>query len=115
MKRNVRRGLLILWILIIFVLTGYPKLEVPRMKSLHLDKLYHFIAFFILGFLASRLLSVRGFFVLGLIVLLLAEFQQLIIPGRLFELSDIAAGGIALVVSYFVCRQRGAKINVSEA
>ena len=115
MKRNVRRALLILWIVVIFVLTGYPKLEVPKMKNLHLDKLYHFVVFFILGFLASRLLSIRGFFMLGLIVLLLAEFQQLIIPGRQFELSDIAAGGIAIVVSYFICRQRGAKVHVSEA
>lgn len=115
MKRNVRRGILILWIIIIFVLTGYPKLEVPKVKSLHLDKIYHFIAFFIMGFLAARLLSVRGFFMLGIIVLLLAEFQQLVIPGRQFELSDIAAGGIALVVSYFICRQRGVKTSVSEA
>jgi VanZ family protein len=85
------------------------------MKSLHLDKLYHFVVFFVMGFLAARLLSVRGFFMLGLVVLLLAEFQQLVIPGREFELSDIAAGGIALVVSYFICRPRGANINVSEA
>jgi VanZ family protein len=115
MKKNVRRGLLVLWIIIIFVLTGYPKLEVPKMKGLHLDKLYHFVVFFIMGFLAARLLSVRGFFLLGLVVLFLAEFQQLVIPGREFEISDILAGGIAIVVSYFVCRQRGANSNVSEA
>lgn len=115
MKRNVRRGLLILWIIIIFVLTGYPKLEVPKMKSMHLDKIYHFAAFFIMGFLAARLLSVRGFFMVGIIVLVLAEFQQLVIPGRLFEFSDIAAGGVGLVTSYFIFRQRGAKIHVSKA
>jgi VanZ family protein len=57
---------------------------------------------------------VRGFFLLGLLVLLLAEFQQLIIPGREFEISDIFAGGTAVVVSYFICRQRGVKTNVSE-
>ena len=85
------------------------------MKNLHLDKLYHFVVFFILGFLAARLLTVRRFFVLGIIVLLLAEFQQLVIPGRFFEMSDILAGGIAIVVSYFVCRPRGVKANVSEA
>jgi VanZ family protein len=115
MKRNVRRILLILWIIIIFVLTGYPKLEVPKMKNLHLDKLYHFVVFFILGFLASRLLSIRRFFILGIIVLLLAEFQQLIIPGREFELFDILAGGTGLVISYFICRHRGAESHVSEA
>jgi len=115
MKRNVRRGMLVLWIIIIFVLTGYPKLEVPKMKNLHLDKLYHFVVFFIMGFLAARLLSIRGFFMLGIIVLFLAEFQQLLIPGREFEIFDILAGGTALVVSYFVCRQRGVRTDVSEA
>lgn len=115
MKRNVRRVLLILWIIIIFALTGYPKLEVPKVKSMHLDKIYHFVAFFIMGFLAARLLSVRGFFMVGLAVLVLAEFQQLVIPGRLFELSDIAAGGVGLVISYFIFRQQGAKIHVSKA
>jgi VanZ family protein len=115
MKRNVRRGMLVLWIIIIFVLTGYPKLEVPKMKNLHLDKLYHFVVFFIMGFLAARLLSIRGFFMLGIIVLLLAEFQQLLIPGREFEIFDILAGGTGLVVSYFFCRQRGVRTDVSEA
>jgi VanZ family protein len=115
MKRSVRRGLLILWIIIIFVLTGYPKLEVPKVKHLNVDKIYHFIAFFIMGLLAARLLSVRGYFMLGIVVLLLAEFQQLIIPGRVFEFTDIAAGGIGLVISYFIWRPRGARVDVSEA
>ncbi len=116
MRKNARKILLVLWIIIIFVLTGYPRLEVPKMKNLHFDKLYHFIVFFILGFLASRLLSIRGFFILGLVVLLLAELQQLVIPGREFEIFDIMAGGIGLVLSYFICRQRkGITNNVSEA
>jgi VanZ family protein len=115
MKKRVRRVLLIVWIIVIFVLTGYPKLEVPEMTHFQLDKLYHFVVFFIMGFLASRLLSIRGFFILGFAVLLLAEFQQLFIPGRKFEVLDIVAGGVAVIVSYFVCRQRGVKPDVSEA
>jgi len=115
MRKSVQWSLLILWIIVIFVLTGYPKLEVPKIKDLPLDKLYHFVVFFIMGFLAVRLLSVKGFFLLGIIVLLLAEFQQLLIPGREFEMFDILAGGLALVVSYLVCRKRGVKANVSEA
>jgi len=115
MRKNIGWGLLVLWIIVIFVLTGYPKLEVPKMKDLPLDKLYHFVVFFIMGFLAVRLLHVKGFFLLGTIVVLLAEFQQLVIPGREFEVLDIFAGVLALIVSYFVCRQKGAKANVSEA
>jgi VanZ family protein len=115
MKRNVRWALLVLWIVIIFVLTGYPKLEISKFDGYHLDKLYHFIVFFILGFLASRLLSIKGFFTLGIIVLLTAELQQLFIPGREFEIPDILAGGVALVISYFVCRRKGVESGVSEA
>ena len=76
MKKNVRWGLLVLWIIVIFVLTGYPKLEVPEMKELPLDKIYHFVVFFILGFLAVRLLNVKGFFLLGIIVVLLGRIPE---------------------------------------
>lgn len=107
--------MLIVWIVVIFVLTGYPKLEVPKMKTFGIDKLYHFVVFFILGLLAIRLMSVKGYFLLGLGVVLLAEFQQLIIPGRDFEVLDILAGVIALIVSYFIFRRRGVRGNVSEA
>jgi VanZ family protein len=115
MKRNVRWALLVLWIIIIFVLTGYPKFEVSKIDVFFLDKVYHFVVFFIMGFLASRLLNIKGFFTLGIIVLLMAEFQQLIIPGRDFEIPDILAGGIGLVISYFICRPRGERTDVSEA
>jgi VanZ family protein len=115
MKRNVKWALLILWVVIIFVLTGFPLLEAPKIKHFPEDKLYHFIVFFIMGFLSAKLLTVKGFFLLGISVLLLAEFQQLIIPGRDFEVLDIVAGGTALVVSYFVCRPKGVKGDVSEA
>lgn len=115
MKRNTRLVMLIVWIVIIFVLTGYPKLEVPKMKLWGVDKIYHFIVFFILGLLAIKLMSAKGFFLLGLTVVLLAEFQQLIIPGRDFEVLDILAGIVALIVSYFVFRQKGVRGNVSEA
>jgi VanZ family protein len=115
MRKSVQWSLLILWVIVIFVLTGYPKLEVPKIKDLPIDKLYHFVVFFIMGFLAVRLLNMKGFFLLGIIVLLLAEFQQLLIPGRTFEIFDILAGGLALVVSFFICKKRGVKSNVSEA
>ena len=115
MKKNVRRVLLILWILIIFVLTGFPMLEVPQVKDIPIDKFYHFIVFFIMGLIAARLVSVKGFVLLGIVVVLLAEFQQLIIPGRDFELPDIVAGILALVVSYFIFRERRARADVSKA
>ena len=106
--------MLIVWIVVIFVLTGYPKLEAPKMKIYGIDKLYHFVVFFILGLIAIRLMSVKGYFLLGIGVVLLAEFQQLIIPGRDFEVLDILAGAIALIVSFFIFRHKGVRANVSE-
>ncbi len=115
MKRNVRRALLILWIVIIFVLTGFPMLEVPKLHEIPIDKLYHFIVFFVMGLLAARLLSVTGYIIVGMVVVLLAEFQQLVIPGRDFELMDIVAGIIALAVSFFIFREKVKEIDVSKA
>jgi len=106
MKTNIQRMLLILWIVIIFVLTGYPSLETPRIKGFPIDKIYHFIVFFVLGLLEMKLLNTKGFFLLGCSVVLLAEFQQKFIPGRHFEVLDIAAGLLGLVVIYFILRLR---------
>ena len=115
MKKNVRWIMLIVWIVIIFVLTGYPRLEVPQLKEFPLDKLYHFVVFFVMGLLASKLMRARGFFILGIIVVSLAELQQLVIPGREFEPLDIGAGILALIVSYFAFRERGSTSELSKA
>ena len=90
MTKSVRWVLLILWIGIIFVLTGYPKLSVPRIDKFPADKIYHFVAFFILG----------------LSVTLLAEFQQFFVPGRDVELFDILAGISGLLICYLIFRKR---------
>lgn len=115
MKKNTRRIMLIVWIVIIFVLTGYPRLEVPKLRQFPVDKVYHFIVFFIMGLLAARLMRAKGFFLLGITVVLLAELQQLVIPGREFEPFDIAAGILALIVSYFIFREKGTTNELSKA
>jgi VanZ family protein len=114
-KQHVRRILLILWIVTIFVLTGYPKLDVPKIKEFPLDKLYHFFVFFIMGFIAAPLMKAKGFFLLGLFIVLSAECQQLLIPGRDFEILDIMAGVFALIVTYFIFRRTRMEGNVPKA
>lgn len=114
MKRTVRWILLIVWIVTIFVLTGYPKLDIPKIQDLPVDKLYHFAVFFIMGLIAARLMKATGFFILGIIIVLLAECQQLVIPGRDFEVADMVAGALALVVSYIIFRQKKVEEHVSE-
>ncbi len=109
MTKSVQRLLLILWIGIIFVLTGYPSLSVPEIDEFPADKIYHFVVFFILGLCEIRLLSRRDYFLLGCAIALIAEFQQIFIPGRDFELLDIIAGIGGLVVSYFTFRKLRSK------
>jgi len=111
MKKNTKVLLLIFWIIVIFVLTGYPTLRVPTIKDLPIDKLYHFILFFVLGILEYRLLKTYLFFAIGCSVALLAEFQQILIPGRGFELLDIGFGFLGLLVSYMIFRSRSAIRN----
>jgi len=107
MKRNIQKLLLILWIVIIFILTGYPTLETPKIKEFPVDKLYHFFVFFIMGLLETRLLKTKYFFLLGCSVVFLSEFQQIFIPGRDFEMLDIIAGIMGLVVIYFIYKAKG--------
>jgi len=98
--------LLIVWIVVIFVLTGYPGLKSPRIKDVPVDKLYHFIAFFLLGIFEIRVMKPVMFFTVGTTVALLAEFQQLIIPGRDFEWMDIIAGIFGLIIVFLFGRRR---------
>ena len=102
MKKNAKIVLLIFWIIAIFILTGYPGLRVPTLKEFPIDKVYHFILFFILGILEYRILKISVFFAVGCGVVVLAEIQQLFIPGRGFELLDMVFGFIGLVLSFLI-------------
>ena len=116
MSIYVKRILLIVWIIVIFVLTGYPTLETPKIKEFPVDKVYHFIVFLILGLLEMPILRPRNFFLLGFAIALLAEIQQIFIPGRDFEILDIVAGLVGLTIIFFILRLRkGLKNDLSKA
>jgi VanZ family protein len=87
---------------VIFVLTGYPGFKHSHLEQYPIDKVYHFILFLVLGVLEYRTVRTLYFFLLGVSVVLGAELQQLVIPGRTFELLDIIAGFVGLLFSYFV-------------
>lgn len=106
MKRSFQTVLLALWIVIIFILTGYPSLEAPKIKGLPVDKLYHFLIFIVLGLLQMPLLRTKHFFLLGFSIAIVAEFQQIFIPGRDFEFLDMLAGFLGLFAIYIVLRLR---------
>ncbi|KPJ74172.1 hypothetical protein AMJ52_01535 [candidate division TA06 bacterium DG_78] len=115
MKRKTQIIFLILWIIIILALTGYPTLETPKIKEVPIDKLYHFVIFGILGILEIGLLKTRQFFMLGCGVVVVAEVQQVFIPGREFEILDIVAGLLGLIVIYFVLKKRSSRNDLSKA
>lgn len=102
MKSSIRKVILVAWIILIFVLTGYPSLESPKIKEFPMDKAYHFVAFFVLGFFAIRLFKAQWFFILCFAVVIVAEIQQVFIPGRSFEILDIVAGIIGFTGAYLI-------------
>ncbi|UCC11663.1 MAG: VanZ family protein [candidate division WOR-3 bacterium] len=102
MKTSIKIALLICWIIVIFVLTGYPALQTSHLDKYWIDKVYHFVLFLILGGLEFRIMKTLYFFTLGVSVILIAEFQQILIPGRTFELLDIIAGLVGLCFAYFI-------------
>ncbi len=102
MKNTIRIALLVCWIIVIFVLTGYPALKTPHLDEYPVDKVYHFVLFLILGGLEFRIMKTLYFFALGVSVILFAELQQIFIPGRAFELLDIIAGFVGLCFAYFM-------------
>lgn len=104
MKNTVKIALLVSWIIVIFVLMGYPGLSTPHLDKYPMDKVYHFILFLVLGILEYRIVRTSYFFLIGITVVLVAELQQLIIPGRAFEFLDIIAGLVGLCFAYLLFR-----------
>ncbi len=102
MKRNVDLLLLIVWIVVIFMLTGFPSLESPKIKEFPVDKFYHFLLFFIYGILALKVMSTTVFFASGIVIIVCAEVQQIFIPGRDFEYLDLVAGVFGLGSVYLI-------------
>ena len=108
--------LTVYWI-ILFILTTYPSRSLPTLATS--DKLKHFVAYMILTLLLRLAFhfhtTMKQRFrtelpvVIGIIVFygLFDEIHQYFIPGRYFELLDLAANYIGLLVgivlaSYFI-------------
>jgi VanZ family protein len=102
MKTGVRVTFLIVWIAVILFLTAYPTIPTPRIKSFPVDKVAHIALFLIFGILARPILKPRMYFLLGGVLIVIAEFQQLLIPGRDFEIMDMIAGAVGLAAYYLI-------------
>lgn len=98
MNRRARIIFLVFWIIIILLLTGYPSIPVPPIRQFPADKIAHAVIFLIMGLIQRRLWRSGFYCLLGVTVILIAEFQQLIIPGRTFEIGDILAGLVGITI-----------------
>lgn len=74
-----------------------------------MDKLFHFIAGFILGAFAADIKHSWIGFLLGSLIIVVYELQQLIFHTGKPELLDILAGLIGLIISFFVFTMKAHK------
>ena len=104
----------ILYAGLIFTISSFP-LPPPKVEIPFIDKFIHLVEYGILGFLFYRALRVsklasRVFFLAIIFSILYAlsdEVHQLFVPGRKFDLWDLAADslGIILVALYLRHKQ----------
>ncbi len=100
----------ILWAGLIFCLHIIPSDKIPKPPdwSLSADKLVHFLLFGVLSFLILRIRYIRtkdwqASYILNVVIIctvfgLLMETIQLIVPGRTFNLLDLVADAIGVVL-----------------
>ncbi|MEN8206834.1 MAG: VanZ family protein [Pseudomonadota bacterium] len=120
LKRTTRflfLALAITWAGVIFYLSSLPGIDTPSLFPGQ-DKLFHMVAFGILGFLlmGGMKVTTRGYrngqawFVVALVVLygLLDEFHQYFVPGRTMDiydaLADAAGGLLGVWTMYYLAR-----------
>lgn len=117
--RKVRIVLAVFWTVVVIVLLSYPSNSIPDfdIKIKGLDKLIHFILFFIAGLVWANAINNNYndtkiflyIFALGLVLSVMTELvQSLQIIGRTFELLDIIANllGISFGVKIFSIASR---------
>ena len=94
----------VIWMAVIFILSSIPGslLELPFPGF---DKIVHFIEYFILGFLWSRVLGnkVALVIILGVFYGLFDEVYQIYVPFREFSLFDLLSDSLG-VITGVACR-----------
>lgn len=105
-RQRLFRLLLIIWCAGILIATAWPIKEMPVPNKYHLDKLVHFGMFLVMSFAASRAVSRRRYFYLGIALALVSEIQQYFIPGRTFDLLDLTFNLIGLAIGFIAFHMR---------
>jgi len=110
MKKKYFKIAFYIWAVILFTLTSIPKLQTPIDDSLNIDKLAHFIVYLIFAFLFMKMFDENQYIqklkilsVLAVIIPILDESHQILIPGRSFSYYDILADflGFLTIIIYY--------------
>ncbi|RLC50596.1 MAG: hypothetical protein DRI23_03780 [Candidatus Cloacimonadota bacterium] len=112
-KRKLYRILFIIWSLILFTLTSYPKLSVPSVHIINFDKLAHAFVYLIFAWLFMLMHDqlnlariVKRLTLLAAIIPLADELHQIPIPGRFFSIWDIVADLIGFSIIILIYRKK---------
>ncbi|MDO9577056.1 MAG: VanZ family protein [Candidatus Cloacimonadales bacterium] len=109
-NRRLYRILFILWSILLFTLTSYPKLSSPPIGITSFDKFAHFFFYFVFALFFVKMhdplalkSTLNKTLIIALVVPLADELHQIPIPGRDFSIWDIAADllGISLILIIF--------------
>lgn len=109
MKKNARAHLpTLLFAVLIFVVSSIPDLDTPDLGFEMEDKVYHFLEYFIFGFLLSRsghaLQSRLKYplfwmvFLTGTLYAASDEIHQYFVPGRECDVRDFAVDVVGIVL-----------------
>lgn len=99
----------VIWLLIIFALSAYPKAIIPQGKYISWDKIAHLIEFGILGYLTARVAYFSGKLplhrhwiwisvIFGVLYAASDEWHQLHVQGRFASPYDVIADSIGVIL-----------------
>lgn len=93
---------LIIYIGLLLLATAWPIPEMVKQTTFPYDKIVHFSMFFILSFLALRVLKRRDALILMIVIAIWSEAQQFFVPVRTAEIPDLIANLIGGSILFLV-------------
>lgn len=111
MNYKLNRIIFVVWALLLFTLTSYPKLTTGAPDIIGIDKVAHFVMYFVFALLFMRMRKkinpkpqLRYLLFLSVIVPTVDELHQIPIAGRTFSVWDIVADVMGFLVVFCLYR-----------
>ena len=113
-----------IWMVAIFILSSIPSDNMPDLGFVFSDKLAHFAVYSVLGFLLGwrfgknkidgKGVCWRNSFFIGIFYALFDEIHQLFVPGRQFDIWDIAFDIMVVFAGLLFIKSRLSKKEMEE-